>query len=117
MRSDRELLNLVLGALDKHSNYLCNAISGLHHFDTITLQEGERLLDIIWTEKPTKYKHPEFFNHDNYRKTTITRDNGGVWWGTNNESGYTTLTQFQENLQIIVGQKKLFIAKLIEIYS
>lgn len=74
---------------------LCNEI----HY-VFNVEEYRIIIKHFQSQKPSKYQHKEFYNHENYI--------GGIWWWKGHLHASQTIKKSTE-------QRKLFILKMIEI--
>jgi len=105
MRNKNFIIDAVIFCLDHYNNYICTAIDKAYTNGLITEEEALFIEDLIWEQKPTKYRHPEIFNHESYIKHTIARESNRTWW---------TEVEIEE-MGISIEQRRLFLNLLKDV--
>lgn len=79
-----------------HVTHICNAIKHAHEHSPYTYLDCKKVLEWFINQKPTYYRHVEFYTHFTYRKESSPMES---WW---------------EICASAITQRLLLLSKLIE---
>lgn len=86
--------------------FLCNELNRLYHEDKIDKKTRNSFRTWLHSERPTKFRHTEFYNHHSYITDYRPHLIKAAWWDTIGVTDVET--------QSILNQKRFYLSKLIK---